>query len=138
MPHLIVEYSDNLEKWMNIDTLLGQLHQAADGTGIFQPATIRTRARVCRHYVVGTGTAQDAFMHLQVQIRPGRSDAVQWHLAESLMNVVKAALAEALASNEIRVGLTLEVTFIPPVRVLYSTLDPGGTIMSLGAPAAEN
>lgn len=137
MPHLIVEYSDNLEKWMEIDALLRRLHQAADDTGIFLPATIRTRARPCANYVVGTGTDQDAFMHLQVQIRPGRPEAVQWHLAETLMEVLKAALASALEGDEIRIGLTIEVTLIPPVRVLYSTLDPGGTIMSIGRPSSE-
>lgn len=134
MPHLIVEYSDNLEPRMEVHTLLRRLHDAAEATGIFQPATIRTRARPCAHYVVGTGTGDDAFVHLEARIRPGRPETVQWSLAESLMAVLKDTFATELEGNGVRVGLTVEVTLIPPVRVLYSTLDPDGSIMSIGRP----
>jgi len=135
MPHLIAEYSQNLADSIPIDMLLRELHKTAEASGIFQPATIRTRGIPCAAYVVGEGTPEDAFVHLEARIRPGRTEETQWRLAGSLMGTLKAAVATA-QDDGLRVGLTVEITLIPPVRVLYSTLNPDGSIMELNAPTA--
>jgi len=136
MPHLIMEYSENLTSSLNVQTLLRALHSTAQASGLFQPATIRTRGIPCANYVVGEGTEQDAFIHLEARIRPGRTEELQWKLVRSLMSTLRDAVSEAQGSG-IRIGLTVEATLIPTIRVLYSTLDPSGYIMKLDGPPAS-
>jgi len=133
MPHLIMEYSENLTSSLNIQALLRALHSTAEASGLFQAATIRTRGVPCVNYVVGEGTEHDAFIHLEARIRPGRTDELQWKLVQSLMSTLRDAVAEAQSSG-LRIGLTVEATLISPIRVLYSTLDPSGYIMELNGP----
>ena len=45
MPHLIVEYSANIEDQIALDALLDKLHTCAAGTGVFPLGGLRVRAR---------------------------------------------------------------------------------------------
>lgn len=73
MPHQIVEYSANLEDAVDIDALLTCLHEAALATGIFPQAGLRTRAARRDHYRIADGHADNAFVHVLLRIRFGRS-----------------------------------------------------------------
>ena len=73
MPHLIVEYSANLENDVDIDALLGALHAAAIKTGVFPLGGCRTRAARRDHYVISNDAPENAFVHLIARIGAGRS-----------------------------------------------------------------
>ena len=44
MPHIIIEYSENLEQKINLDTLIEKIHISALDTGIFPLGGLRIRA----------------------------------------------------------------------------------------------
>ena len=44
MPHLIIEYSANIEDQIALDALLDKLHSCALGTGVFPIGGLRVRA----------------------------------------------------------------------------------------------
>jgi 5-carboxymethyl-2-hydroxymuconate isomerase len=132
MPHLILEYSDNLTSRMDVRAVLKTLHSTAQSSGLFPPASIRSRAMPCADFVVGEGTPRDAFMHLDVRIRPGRAEDLLWELARALMAVLKTAVSAAQGDG-LRIGMTVEIATIAPVRVLYSTLR--GEATEISAPA---
>lgn len=123
MPHLVVEYSANLEPDLDARALLEALHQSADASGIFQPATIRSRTIRHETFIVGEGRPKDAFVHVSVRIRSGRDETTQWSLTNRLLAVSQEQLATAYLTH--RIGLTVEIDIINPVRSLHSTLtDP--------------
>ncbi|HEK1011004.1 TPA: 5-carboxymethyl-2-hydroxymuconate Delta-isomerase [Pseudomonas putida] len=94
MPHLNLEYSDNLRA-LNVDVLLLRLNHALFGSGQFaDEADIKSRAQVFSHYRVGTGLGERAFAHVRLAILSGRSPEVKQQLSASLLAVLREALPE--------------------------------------------
>ncbi|HVS22711.1 MAG TPA: hypothetical protein VMU03_03215, partial [Gammaproteobacteria bacterium] len=50
LPHLIVEYSANIEREIALDELLDKLHARALETGVFPLGGLRVRAHRADHY----------------------------------------------------------------------------------------
>src|SRR5258708_39817967 len=62
MPHLVVEYSANLESEIAIADLVRGVHEAALATGIFEIGAVRTRAERRDAYAIADGHAANAFV----------------------------------------------------------------------------
>ncbi|SHH78052.1 5-carboxymethyl-2-hydroxymuconate Delta-isomerase [Ferrimonas marina] len=90
MPHLRLEYAQELEGLCDITAVLEQLHHAALATGQFQAAAIKVRALPCCHYLVA-GQAR-AFAHLEVAILPGRDAVTQGAISDTLLAALVAAM----------------------------------------------
>ncbi len=113
MPHVIVEYSANLERAMDMRALLDAVHAAALATGVFPIGGLRTRGARREHCVIADGHADNAFIHVQARIGAGRSPEVRQKAAESIFTAVTEATAAVFAAQPL--GLTLEVVEIEPV-----------------------
>ncbi|WP_422403710.1 5-carboxymethyl-2-hydroxymuconate Delta-isomerase [Pseudomonas sp. GZD-209] len=96
MPHLNLEYSDNLGE-LNVDLLLLRLNHALVGSGQFaDEADIKSRAQAFAKYRVGTAPGERAFAHVRLAILSGRSEQVKQQLSGSLLAVLQEAIpAEA-------------------------------------------
>lgn len=116
MPHLIVEYSANLERDVDIPRLVAAVHAAALETGVFPIGGIRTRAERREVYAVADSHADNGFVHVQARIGKGRTPEVRQKAAEHIFAVVKAETAKVFASRPL--GLTLEIVEIDPVGSL--------------------
>ena len=111
MPHLIVEYSANLDSDINMPTLLAHLTDTAVATGVFPLAGIRARAHRCEHYHVATGDPGFGFVHLHIKLGAGRSEKVKAEAA----GVIFTALTDHLQPLYQRQGLAIsfEMTELP-------------------------
>jgi 5-carboxymethyl-2-hydroxymuconate isomerase len=116
MPHLIVEYSANLEQRVDIARLIEAVHRAALETGVFPIGGLRTRAERRDVYRVADGHADNGFIHVQARIGTGRSPDVRQKAAETIFSAVKQSTAAAFASSPL--GLTLEIVEIDAVGSL--------------------
>jgi 5-carboxymethyl-2-hydroxymuconate isomerase len=116
MPHIIVEYSGNLDGVIELDRLLGDVHAAALATGVFPLGGLRTRAARRDAYRIADGAAESGFIHLQLRIGHGRPPEVRQQAAERVFAAVVAATAEVFATRPL--GLSLEVVEIDPVGSL--------------------
>ncbi len=113
MAHFILEYSANLgQQELDLNTLFEKLHQAAIDTQLLPLAGIRSRAHRCEHFRVADGNANHGFVHLQVKLGAGRSDAEKKAAAESFFEV----LGTHLDPIYVRQGLAIsfEMTELPP------------------------
>ena len=90
MPHLIVEYSANLERDLDIPRLVAAIHAAALETGVFPVGGIRTRAERREVYAVADSHPDNAFIHVQARIGSGRTPEVRQQAAEHIFAAVKA------------------------------------------------
>jgi len=112
MPHFILEYSDNLEsESLDLDGLFTNLIDEAVGTGVFPLAGIRCRAHGCAHFRIADGTATFGFVHLNVRIGSGRSEAKKVSAAKILFNVLSEHLA-AIYENQ-GLAISFELTELP-------------------------
>lgn len=115
MPHLIVEYSSNLEDERRVDigALIDAMHAAALETGVFPIGGLRTRAERRDVYRIADGHADNGFVHVQARIGTGRTPEIRQKAAEHLFEAVKRLTANAFATSPL--GLTLEIVEIDPV-----------------------
>jgi 5-carboxymethyl-2-hydroxymuconate isomerase len=116
MPHLIVEYSANLEPALDIAGMVQALHEAALETGVFPIGGIRTRAARRETYRIADGHADNTFIHVQARIGAGRTAEVRQQAAEHIFARLKTKTADVFANRPL--GLTLEIVEIDPVGSL--------------------
>ncbi len=73
MPHVLVEYSSNLEDAVSIRELIDDLHITMIESGLFDLSAIRTRALPRSIYRIADGKPENVFLHIVTRIRSGRS-----------------------------------------------------------------
>lgn len=107
MPHLIVEYSTNLEKRIPVRDLLKRVHEAALASGVFKIGGIRTRAEPRDLYLVADGDPDNAFIHIEGRIGKGRDAETRRRLAEALLGVLRDQTKSVFETTGL--GLTVEI-----------------------------
>jgi 5-carboxymethyl-2-hydroxymuconate isomerase len=120
MPHIIVEYSANLEGQISPQALVESLHRAALATGVFEIGGIRTRAERRDVYCIADGDAGNGFVAVTARIGQGRDLAARTRLAEALMSALQAETEIAFQTRGL--GLTVEVQEIQPPSLKVNNL----------------
>ncbi|TJZ73836.1 5-carboxymethyl-2-hydroxymuconate Delta-isomerase [Chitiniphilus eburneus] len=88
MPHLTVEYTDNLPTLTPLP-LLQALNHTLAATGLFNEIDIKSRARVLDAYVVGTAGGERAFVHARLAVLAGRPESERIKLGQRLLAVLQ-------------------------------------------------
>jgi len=121
MPHLIVEYSANIEADVAPQRLLDEFHAAALATGVSEPVGVRTRLARREFYKLGDSGGDNAFVHIVARLRQGRTTEQKKMLLAALMEQANITLAPAFAARPL--ALTIEVHEIDPeFRVMRNGL----------------
>lgn len=107
MPHIIVEYTDNLKE-PDIRGLLKDINQVFIARNdIFPTGGIRSRAIELHDYCIADGAEDDAFVHATLKIGAGRSEADKKATCEELFGVIKEHFAELFANRFLALSLEL-------------------------------
>jgi 5-carboxymethyl-2-hydroxymuconate isomerase len=112
MPHIIAEYSANLEDRLNVQALVDDLHRAAVDSAIAEIVGIRTRAVRREHFRVADGKPENGFIHITARLRRGRSPEQRKALGQALLAAADQRLASVYTAHP--VALTVEVHEIDP------------------------
>lgn len=107
MPHLTVEYSANLEKRIDIPDLVRKVHTAALATGVFDTATVRTRAERREHYAIADGHPENSFVAVSVRIATGRDAETRTRIGQAIFDDLCSYLEPIYEAAPI--GISLEV-----------------------------
>ncbi len=107
MPHLIVEYSANIEEDLQLPELLTRLRDCAVATGIFPLGGIRLRGARRDHYLIADGDPTNAFVHLTARIGQGRTLEVRESVVQALFDVLCSHLDELYAERGL--GISIEI-----------------------------
>ncbi|MCY1395130.1 5-carboxymethyl-2-hydroxymuconate Delta-isomerase [compost metagenome] len=92
MPHLHLEYTNNLPE-LDADKVLLRLNHTLAASGQFtSEVDIKSRAVQVGVFRIGTALAERAFVHVKLAILSGRSPEVKKQVSDSLL----AALNEAV------------------------------------------
>jgi 5-carboxymethyl-2-hydroxymuconate isomerase len=95
VPHLTLEYSDNLPAPVDFGALFARLHEALVEIGAFRLADLKSRAVPHGCFRVGSGSPEGVFVHLTVAIFAGRAPAQQQEIGARLLVILKAAFEQA-------------------------------------------
>ncbi|HET9909333.1 MAG TPA: 5-carboxymethyl-2-hydroxymuconate isomerase, partial [Anaerolineales bacterium] len=75
MPHLTLEYTDNLD--VDVQPLLARLHEEIVATGAINLKGIKSRVICHTQYRIADGNPDYAFVHVELLIREGRPLDIQ-------------------------------------------------------------
>ncbi|MFN3659131.1 MAG: 5-carboxymethyl-2-hydroxymuconate Delta-isomerase [Pseudolabrys sp.] len=120
MPHIIIEYSANLEDRLDVAALVADLHQAAVDSAVADLAGIRTRAARREHFRVADGKPENGFVHIVARLRVGRSEEQRRKLGELLLAAADKRLAPVYPAHPL--GLTIEIHEIDHMTFRRNTL----------------
>lgn len=109
MPHLTVEYTDNLQS-PRIPELLRALNAVLLARpDVYPVGGIRARAYRLTEYAVADSTdPQDAFVHVVLKIGAGRSDEVKQATGDDLFAVLKAHFADEFAARPLALSQEIQ------------------------------
>ena len=112
MPHLIVDYSANLESAVDMAGLCEALRVAATGLDVFPAAGVRVRAIAADHFAIADGNPAHGYIDISVRLRAGREMAAKKAATETLFAVAKDFVAPVMAKQPI--ALFFEMRDIDP------------------------
>lgn len=109
MPHLIVEYTDNLAQDGDIPGLLRKLAcKLADSDGVFPVGGVRVRATRLTEYVIADGEDDYAFVNATAKIGPGRPESFKREFFGAVFEIIKAHFADLMERRYLALSLYVE------------------------------
>tara|TARA_B110000908_G_scaffold161144_1_gene205130 strand:- start:362 stop:706 length:345 start_codon:yes stop_codon:yes gene_type:complete len=90
MPHCIIEYSKKTENDMPIDELVRVVHGSVFSSGLFEEASIKTRAIEFAYYQ--TGLSDTPFIHITLKILQGRDHQQKKDLTKLVLDKLSEVL----------------------------------------------
>lgn len=112
MPHLIIDYSANLEDFVDMGGLCNALRETACDLEAFPSAGVRVRAIPARHYAIADGNPEHGYIDIAVRLRAGRTAEVKQDATARLFETARAYVAPVMAKRPI--ALSLEMRDIDP------------------------
>jgi 5-carboxymethyl-2-hydroxymuconate isomerase len=112
MPHVIVEYSVNIEAEITPQRLVEEIHGAAIASGIAEPVAVRTRLKRREHFRVGDGSPENAFVHIDIRARKGRTLEQKKHAVQTIYDSANKTLEPVFRARPL--ALTVEIHEIDP------------------------
>ena len=120
MPHLTLEYTDNLT--VDVQPLLARLFDEVVATGAINLKGLKGRAICHKDYRIADGNPQYAFVHVSLLIREGRPPEVQQDATRRVMAVLQDTFGKRFENSylslsvdikEMREGIALTSHNIP-------------------------
>jgi 5-carboxymethyl-2-hydroxymuconate isomerase len=108
LPHLIVEYSSNVEQSLALDELLDKLHACALTTGVFPLGGLRVRAHRTDAFRIADKAPDNAFVHVTALIGHGRPLDVQQRAGAALFAVLTAHLDGLYSQSPLAISLNVQ------------------------------
>lgn len=112
MPHLIIDYSANLDAAVDMAAFCDHMRQAMCSIDVFPAAGVRVRAVAADHYSIADGNPEHGYIDMSVRLRGGRPDAVKKQATASLFTAAESFLAPVMAARPL--ALSLEMRDIDP------------------------
>ena len=106
MPHLTLEYSDNID--VDVQPLLARLHEEVVATGAINLKGIKSRAIKHAQYRIADGDPEYAFVHVGLLIREGRPIEIQKEATQRVMKVLKETFGHLFEKRKLSLTVDLK------------------------------
>jgi 5-carboxymethyl-2-hydroxymuconate isomerase len=88
MPHIVIEYSENLE----VIDMMQDLQKLVCEFGLFNPDAVKSRSVAYQDYILPNG--YDDFVHVTLSILEGREEAAKQKLADEAFVIMQRYYAK--------------------------------------------
>jgi 5-carboxymethyl-2-hydroxymuconate isomerase len=106
VPHLTLEYTDNLD--VDVQLLLARLHDEVVATGAINLKGLKSRAVRHAFYRIAGGNPKYAFVHVGLLIREGRPIEIQKEAARRVMGVLKDTFGHRFAKEYLSLSVDIK------------------------------
>lgn len=113
MPHLTIEYSQNLELTADMDAFCALLNKELLETGLFELGALRVRAIAASHYAIADQLPENCFVDMNLRIGTGRTEQEKRQVGERLMETAMSYFSHDLTETQ-HFALSLEIREISP------------------------
>ena len=107
MPHLKLEYSDNISEKIDFSILFSRLHHTLAETGGINIDNCKSRAYQIKTYFIADGNSDQGFVHLEVKFFEGRSTALKKIIGQKLLHDIKKMYTNSFSNQKIQI--TVEI-----------------------------
>jgi 5-carboxymethyl-2-hydroxymuconate isomerase len=99
MPHIILEYTNNLAEPIDTQVLFSRLHKALVEIGPFDITQIKSRAIKLDHYYIGSGARESVMIHLTVGILNRHNLEKRKLISQRLLEVLQEYFAKTYSER---------------------------------------
>ena len=107
MPHLMIDYSVNVETDVDIGALCDTLRDVAASIDAFPLAGVKVRAVRVDHYAIADGNLEHGFIDISVRIREGRDMETKQDAAQKLFDAANEFVADVMQRRSLALSLEL-------------------------------
>ena len=107
MPHLMIDYSANVEPDVDIGALCDTLRDAAASIDAFPLAGVKVRAVRVDHYAIADGNPEHGFIDISVRIREGRDMETKQNAAQKIFDAANEFVADVMQNRSLALSLEL-------------------------------
>ncbi len=107
MPHLMIDYSANVEPDVDIGALCDTLRDVAASIDAFPLAGVKVRAVRVDHYAIADGNPEHGFIDISVRIREGRDMQTKQDAAQKLFDAANEFVADVMQRRSLALSLEL-------------------------------
>ena len=107
MPHVVLEYSNNIFERPDADDLFKRLHELLIQNGPFELSAIKSRIIRHQEYYVADGNDSNGFIHLTLSILKGRDLNLRQELGKRILAFLKEEFARSHA--QLKCSITVDI-----------------------------
>ena len=107
MPHLMIDYSANVEPDVDMGALCDILRDVAASIDAFPLAGVKVRAVRVDHYAIADGNPEHGFIDISVRIREGRDMQTKQNAAQKLFDAANEFVADVMQRRSLALSLEL-------------------------------
>ncbi len=107
MPHLMIDYSANVEPDVDLGGLCNTLRDVAASIDAFPLAGVKVRAVRVDHYAIADGNPEHGFIDISVRIREGRDMETKQDAAQKLFDAANEFVADVMQRRSLALSLEL-------------------------------
>ena len=107
MPHLMIDYSANVEPDVDIGALCDTLRDVAASIDAFPLAGVKVRAVRVDHYAIADGNPEHGFIDISVRIREGRDMETKQNAAQKIFEAANEFVADVMQRRSLALSLEL-------------------------------
>lgn len=107
MPHIILQYSDNINNQNGFGDLFSQIHNVLSDRAGINPNNCKSRAIKVQDYYIGDGGNSHAFAHIELSIYKGRSQDLLQEIGKEILTLMQKYIKDVF--SELNVQYTHEI-----------------------------
>ena len=107
MPHITLRCTDNILEKNHLRPLLATIQDIIVEGLPTQLFNCKSHVEILEQFYIGDGDPQNAFIHLEIKILPGRTQDTLKAVAENLLSILKQFFHESSENKNLQIGVEI-------------------------------